>query len=45
MIKKLILSLAFLGVLVILLFVAMLALAGRGKQASNTGSLGNIFRF
>ena len=41
--KKAYLILAFLGVLVILLFVAMLTLAGRGKQASNTGSLGNIF--
>ena len=25
------------------LFVAMFALAGRGKQAGHTGSLGNIF--
>ena len=43
MIKKAYLILAFLGVLVILLFVAMLALAGRGKQAGHTGGLGNIF--
>ena len=41
--KKAYIILAFLGVLVILLFVAMLALAGRGKQAGHTGGLGNIF--
>ena len=34
--KKAYIILAFLGVLVILLFVAMLALAGRGKQAGQT---------
>ena len=35
--------LSFPRCLVILLFVAMLALAGRGKQAGHTGGIGNIF--
>ena len=41
--KKPYLILILLGVVVILVFVAMLALAGRGKQAGHTGDLGNIF--
>ena len=41
--KKPYLILSLLGAVVILVFVAMLALAGRGKQAGHTGNLGNIF--
>ena len=40
--KKAYLILAFLGALVVLLFIAMLALAGR-KQAGHSGNFGNIF--
>jgi len=41
--KKPYLILSLLGAVVILVFVAMLALAGRGKQAGHTENLGNIF--